>query len=204
MKLLHIDSSILGQYSASRELTAAAVAAFRKTEPNLEVIYHDLGSEPLPHLSPELMAPRGTPVELMTEIQRRDNAISDQLIDELKQADVVVIGAPLYNFTVPSALKSWIDRVTVAGKTFSYSTDGPVGLVPNKKAIIIATSGGQHGHTPVAHMHGGYVQTVLNFIGVQDTEVVLAEGLAMGPELKDAAMKTAREQLATLADIAAV
>lgn len=200
MKVLHLDSSILGNHSVSRELTQAVVDAYRNGGEQVDVIYRDLGTEPLPHISPDLLAPRGTPVEQMSDAQRRDNEISDLLIDELKTADVVVIGAPLYNFTVPSGLKAWIDRIAVAGKTFSYGANGPIGLVPNKKAVIVATAGGIHSQSPVTHMHDGYVKTVLNFVGVQDVEVVRAEGLNMGPELREKALEAARAQIAELTE----
>lgn len=181
MKLLHLDSSILGDASVSRELTRGIVDVCRAADPRLEVVYRDLGSEPLPHLSAANLG--------------RDN---DPLIDELKSADVLVIGAPMYNFTIASGLKSWIDRVTVAGKTFTYTDKGPVGLVADKKTWIVATSGGAYGDTPIATMHVGYLRTVLAFIGVRDIEVIRAEGLAL-PDKRDGSIAAARDKLRSIA-----
>lgn len=181
MKLLHLDSSILGDASVSRQLTRGIVDVYRAARPDLQVIYRDLGSEPLPHLSAANLG--------------KDN---DPLIDELKSADVLVIGAPMYNFTIASGLKSWIDRVAVAGKTFHYTDKGPEGLVPDKKTWIAATSGGAYGDSPIATMHVGYLQTVLNFIGIRNIEVVRAEGLAL-PDNRDKSVAAARGRVQSIA-----
>lgn len=181
MKLLHLDSSILGDASVSRQLTRGVVDVYRAADPTLEVVYRDLGGEPLPHLS--------------TANLGRDG---DSLIDELKSADVLVIGAPMYNFTIASGLKSWIDRVAVAGKTFTYTDKGPVGLVPDKKTWIVATSGGAYRDTPIATMHVGYLKTVLNFMGIRDIDVVCAEGLAL-LDKREGAIAAARDKLQSIA-----
>ncbi|WP_394821868.1 FMN-dependent NADH-azoreductase [Pendulispora albinea] len=167
MKLLHLDSSILGSASVSRELTHALVDAYRRAFPDIQVTYRDLGANPLPHISPATK-------------ESEPSALSDELIAELEAADVLVIGAPLYNFTIPSALKSWIDRVVVAGKTFRYGAHGAEGLVPDKKTYVVVSRGGVYAGTPVEHMHEGYLKQVLNFLGVHDIEVIRAEGIGMG------------------------
>jgi|DewCreStandDraft_4_1066084.scaffolds.fasta_scaffold06822_12 FMN-dependent NADH-azoreductase len=181
MKLLHLDSSILGDASVSRQLTHGVVEVYRAVDPRLDVVYRDLGTEPLPHLSAANLGKDGDP-----------------LIDELKSADVLVIGAPMYNFTIATGLKSWIDRVTVAGKTFKYTDAGPVGLVPDKKTWIVATSGGAYAGTPIATMHVGYLKTVLNFVGIRDIEVICAEGLAL-PDRRDRSIAEARGRVQSIA-----
>lgn len=199
MQLLQIDSSILGANSVSRSLTQTIVDGYQQKHPQLRVTRHDFGSEPLPHVSPERLAIRGADPAQLSPVQREAIALSDKLIAELKAADVLVIGAPLYNFSIPSGLKAWIDYVAVAGKTFSYTANGPVGLVPNKKAVIVATSGGVYSDSPVSHMHAGYVKTVLNFLGIHDVEIVRAEGLAMGDGVRQNALSAAHQQIAKLA-----
>ncbi len=199
MKLLQIDSSILGAHSTSRALTKAVVDSYQTKVPGLQVTRHDFGVSPLPHISPETLSLRGVDASQLSDGQRQAIAHSDQLIRELKEADVLVIGAPLYNFSIPTGLKAWIDYVSVAGQTFKYTDKGPVGLVPNKKAIIVATSGGVYGDTPISHMHAGYVKTVLNFLGVTDVEIIRAEGLNMGEQPRQTALDAAHSQIAKLA-----
>jgi len=198
MKVLQLDSSILGEASVSRQLTQAVINRLRDNEPGLEIVHRDLGQEPLAHLTPELLGARGTLSELMTELQKREARFDEELIDELKSADVLVIGAPLYNFTIATGLKAWVDRITVAGKTFSYDEKGPEGLVKGKKAVIVATSGGNYTDTPVDQMHTGYLKHVLNFIGITDVEVVRAQGLNIGPEVRAQALAKARGQIREL------
>jgi len=183
MKLLHLDSSILGSSSASRELTRSIVDAYRANHPELQVTYRDLGSDPLPHIA--------------GDSQKREEALIDALIDELKTADVVVIGAPLYNFAIPSGLKAWIDHVVVAGKTFKYGPVGVEGLVPDKKTYVVATRGGVYEGSPVVQMHEGHLETVLRFVGIRDIEFIRAEGLAMR-EVRETALAAARTQVAAL------
>lgn len=194
MKVLHLDSSILGEASASRLLTHSVVDKLRATHSDLQVTHRDLGSQPLGHLTPELLATRGTAADLLNELQSYEARIDDALIAELKAADVIVIGAPLYNFTIPTGLKAWVDRVAVAGKTFRYTEQGPEGLVKNKKAIIVATSGGNYADTAVDQMHVGYLKQLLNFIGITDIEVVRASGLAM-TEFRGSSLQKAQAQI---------
>lgn len=198
MKVLQLDSSILGEASVSRRLTQEVISRLRDNGPGLELVHRDLGQEPLAHLTPQLFGVRGTPAELMTELQKREARFDEELIDELKSADMLVIGAPLYNFTIPTGLKAWVDRVTVAGKTFRYDEKGPEGLVKGKKAVIVATSGGNYIGTPVDQMHTGYLTHVLNFIGITEVEVVRAQGLNIGPEGRAHALAKARGQIREL------
>src|SRR5579859_787801 len=193
MKLLHIDSSILGANSASRQVSAAAVSQLVKATPGLEVVYRDLAAEPLSHLGGEHFAARQGIVPEAPETQK-DVAVSEAVLDEFLGADVVVIGAPMYNFGIPSQLKAWIDRIAVAGKTFRYGPTGPEGLVGNKRVIIAISRGGLYGAgMPAAafeHVET-YLRSVFGFFGVTNLEFIVAEGLGMGPEQRDKAMRNA-------------
>jgi FMN-dependent NADH-azoreductase len=199
MKLLHLDSSILGSASISRELTRAIVDAYRATQPNLQVTYRDLGGAPLPHLTSEWTSLRTADIDSLSSEQRDQARLTATLIEELKSADVLIIGAPLYNFTIPTGLKAWIDQIAVSGQTFRYGKSGPEGLVPNKKTYLVTTSGGIYAGTPVSHMHEGYLKQVLNFIGIQDIEVVRVEGLGMTDE-RTKALAAARAQIERISE----
>lgn len=204
MKLLHIDSSILGPHSASRILSAQIVARQKALHPRLEVVYRDLAADGSVHLSgAHVAAWQGAPVE--------DRALGDDLakggvyLDELFDADIIVIGAPMYNFTIPSQLKAWIDRVVVAGKTFRYSETGtPVSLLPPGKKVFIASSrgGAAYGEgAPAAFLehHETYLKGVLGFIGLTDVTVIRAEGLAMGPDARATALAGAQQVIEAIA-----
>lgn len=195
MKVLQLDSSILGEASVSRQLTRSVVERLRESEAEVEVVQRDLGREPLAHLTPDILATRGTAAELLNDLQNREAKLDEELIAELKSADVVVIGAPLYNFTIPTGLKAWVDRIAVAGQTFRYTEKGPEGLMTGKKAVIVATSGGSYADSPVDTMHVGYLKQLLNFIGITDIEVVRAPGLAVGAEVRAHSLVRAKGQI---------
>ena len=187
MKLLHIDASILGGNSVSRQLSAAAVERPRKTTPNLDVIYRDISATPLAHLTGEhLAAAHGATPE--TPAVREDIAASAAALDDFLAADIVVIGAPMYNFTIPSQLKAWIDRILVAGKTFKYSEKGVEGLAGNKRVIVAISRGGFYGaDTPAAageHLET-YLRWVFGFIGITNLEIIAADGIQIGPEQRE-------------------
>ena len=185
MRLLHIDSSILGDQSATRSLGAAVVQGFRDAVHGLQVTYRDLAAEPLPHLSAATLA----------RTDATDAARSERAIEQLFATDVLVLGAPMYNFSIPSTLKAWIDRVAVAGRTFRYTAEGPEGLVKGKRVILVLAQGGVHAeHGPSEH-HESYLKWMLGFLGMTDIEVVRAQGLAMGPEAREAALTAARASL---------
>lgn len=198
MNVLQLDSSILGEASVSRQLTRQVVDALRASEARVEVVQRDLGRQPLAHLTPDILATRGTAAELLSELQNREARLDAELIGELKAADVLVIGAPLYNFTIPTGLKAWIDRIAVAGKTFRYGEKGPEGLVKKTRAVIVATSGGAYTDSPVDTMHVGYLKQILNFIGITDIHVIRAQGLAIGPGVRAQALAMAKEQIGGL------
>lgn len=191
MKLLHIDSSITGEYSVSRALTSAIITRLTATSPDATVTVRDLASEPLAHVD-------------LTSLPGDEGAAaiaSNAILEEFLAADVVVIGAPMYNFTVPSQLKAWIDRILVAGRTFSYTEAGPEGLVGGKRVIIAIARGGFYGEgtagASAEHLET-LLKTVFGFIGIAP-EIVLAEGMLVGDEYREAAMTSANGAIAELA-----
>jgi FMN-dependent NADH-azoreductase len=200
MKLLHLDSSILGGNSASRKLSAAIVDQFTKATPGLDIISRDLALQPLSHLSGEHLAAAQGAVPESPAIQK-DIAASQAALEEFLAADIVVIGAPMYNFGIPSQLKAWIDRIAVAGKTFRYTANGPEGLAGNKRVIVAVSRGGLYsaGMPAPAVVHvESYLRGVFGFLGVTDLEIVVAEGLQIGPEQREKAMRGALQLVTDL------
>jgi FMN-dependent NADH-azoreductase len=201
VNLLHIDSSALGANSASRALSAATVAKLKATHPHLKVTTLDLAAQPLAHLSgAHLMVRMGMgepPADLAHDV-----AAGDAALEDLIAADIIVVGAPVYNFSIPSTLKAWIDRVCVAGKTFRYTEHGPQGLLSGKRVILAISRGGVYApDTPMAAFEHAesYLRIVFGFLGVTDLEVIVAEGLAVSEEQKTAALAQAHEKIAALA-----
>ncbi|MGV7030854.1 FMN-dependent NADH-azoreductase [Methylobacterium symbioticum] len=203
MKLLHVDTSILGAGSVSRELSALIVRKLTAGA-EAELIYHDLAEEDLPHLTLAALPsahPRSAQAgELDADGQSRRDA-SDRLLDEFLAADIVVIGAPMYNFGVPSQLKAWIDRLAVPGKTFRYGEGGPEGLMRSKRVVVALARGGFYGPetamVSVEHAQS-YLRAVLGFLGISP-EFILVEGLAAGEQNKAHAMAAARDAIGQLA-----
>jgi FMN-dependent NADH-azoreductase len=192
MKLLHIDSSVLGPHSVSRQVSAAIVERLRQASPGLDIAYRDLSSTPLAHLSaPHLAAAQGAAPDAAF---RDDIAASQAVLEEFLAADIVVLGAPMYNFTIPSQLKAWIDRILVAGKTFKYSAQGAEGLAGNKRVIIAVSRGGFYGAgTPAAvgeHLET-YLRWVFGFIGIANPEFISADGIQVGPQHREKALADA-------------
>ncbi|MBM5572645.1 MULTISPECIES: FMN-dependent NADH-azoreductase [Deefgea] len=199
MNLLHIDSSILGEHSVSRQLTSEVVESIRLAEPTVNVVYRDVTRQLNVQLDDVFLAAKGTPAEARNAEQAAQVALSEAVMAEFLAADVLVIGAPMYNFSVPSQLKAWIDMITVAGVTFKYGSNGPEGLAKGKRAIIVATAGGLHQGTATGVAHIDYLRVVLGFLGISDIRVIAAEGLNMGPEVRDPALASARENLSHIA-----
>lgn len=197
MNILHIDSGILGDHSVSRRLTAAVAAQIKAEQPAAAVTYRDLVANALPHLSgAHLMAANAKPEEVDAQIAA-EVAESKVVLDEFLAADTIILGVPMYNFSLPSQLKAWIDRVAVAGKTFRYTAEGPEGLAKGKKVIIVSTRGGHYSAGPAAVMdhQESYLKTVLGFIGITDVEVVRAEGLNLSPDSKIEAISEAERTI---------
>lgn len=201
MKILHIDSSILGSFSVSRQLSADIVARLRQATPDLEVNYRDLAREPLPHLSGSHIAAQQPGSPPPSPDVKADLTLGGMLLDEFIAADIVVLGAPMYNFGISSQLKAWIDRVVIAGRTFRYSAKGPEGLAGGKRVIVASSRGGVFSEgapaAPLEHQES-YLRAIFGFIGIPDVEIVRAEGLAVGPELKAQAIKAAEDEIANL------
>jgi FMN-dependent NADH-azoreductase len=199
MKLLHIDSSVLGPHSVSRQVSAAIVDRLRKATPGLEIVYRDLSSTPLAHLSGwHLAAAQGAAPEAALQ---QDLAAGQAVLDEFLAADIVVLGAPMYNFTIPSQLKAWLDRIVIAGKTFRYDETGPKGLAGSKKVIIASTRGGLYAPGTPQHandFHEPYLRAILGFIGIDDIQFIRAEGLAYGSEQRENAMRAALASVASV------
>jgi FMN-dependent NADH-azoreductase len=200
MKLLHVDASILGANSASRRLSAAAVERLNKATPGLEIVYRDLAAEPLSHLTGEHLAAAHGAVPESPTVQK-DIAASQTALADFLAADIIVIGAPMYNFTIPSQLKAWIDRIVVAGKTFRYGPNGAEGLAGNKRVVIAISRGGLYGPgAPAAALEHleTYLRAVFGFIGVTNLEIIVAEGLQIGPEQREKSMLGALQSAAAL------
>ena len=199
MKLLHLDSSVLGPHSVSRQVSAAIVDRLKKANTGVEVTYRDLTTTPLAHLTgSHLAAGQGAPAD---PALREDLAAGQAVLKEFLAADIVVLGAPMYNFTIPSQLKAWIDRILVAGETFKYSAAGVEGLAGNKRVIVAISRGGFYGAgTPAAvgeHLET-YLRWVFGFIGVKNPEFISADGIQVGPEHREKAVAGALQAASTL------
>lgn len=195
MKLLHIDSSILGDNSASRQLSRDVVEAWKAAEADVVVTYRDLAADAISHFSAQTLIAAGTSAELRDAAQKHETDLSASTMAEFLAADAVVIAAPMYNFTIPTQLKAWIDRIAVAGQTFRYTEAGPEGLCGGKKLVIVSTSGGLHAGQPSGVAHEEYLKVIFGFLGITDIEFVRAEGLAYGDEMRSKAISEAKLQI---------
>ncbi len=198
MQLLHIDSAITGTQSVSRQLSARVVESWLASHPGTQVERLDLAVDAPSHLSADSLGFR-TGQAAETEVQRRENAVSEALVSQFLASDVIVIGAPFYNFTIPTQLKAWIDRIAQAGRTFKYTEKGPVGLAGGKTVIVVVSRGGiystSEGGRAMEHQEG-YLRTVFGFMGITDVRFVRAEGVGMGPDAKSQALANAERDLA--------
>jgi len=192
MKLLHIDSSALGDNSVSRQLSAAIVQQWRDQVQDLDVAYRDLDADPVPHLRSGSLA----------QADAAEAADAERVLSQFLEADVVVIGSPMYNFSITSTLKAWIDRVAVAGRTFAYTEKGPVGLAGGKRVIIASSRGGLHAGQPTDFQEP-YLRQVFAFFGITDVEFVRAEGIAYSPQHRTDAIAAALAALPQPAELAA-
>lgn len=195
--LLHIQSSLFGASGQSSRLSGEFVANWKQRHPAGEVIVRDLNAEPVPHLTARRFGAFAAKASERDPEQRAAVAYSDTLIGELKRADVVVLGLPMYNFTIPSTLKAYFDHVARAGVTFRYTDSGPEGLLKGKKAYVFTARGGQYAGTPL-DTQTDYVRNFLAFLGIEDTTFVHAEGLAMGEGSRKSALSSARKEIASL------
>ncbi|MCM2336422.1 MAG: NAD(P)H-dependent oxidoreductase [Pseudomonas sp.] len=184
MKLLHLDASALGANSVTRELTAAIVARWQDEVKDLQVEYRDLDANPVAHLTGATLG----------QSDAAAAADAEQLMAQFLAADVIVIGAPMYNFAIPSTLKAWIDRIAVAGKTFRYTDAGPQGLAGGKRVIVASGRGGLHAGQPTDFVEP-YLSQVFGFLGISDVEFVRAEGVAYSPQHRTDAIAAARASI---------
>jgi FMN-dependent NADH-azoreductase len=197
--LLQIKASISHDQGLSSQLANNFVAAYRKSHPDAKVLVREVASaEPVPHLNGERFGAFIARPEARTDAQHAVVAYSDALIDELKRADIVVIGLPMYNFGVPSQLKAYFDHIARAGVTFKYTATGPVGLLTGKKVYVFAARGGLYAGSPL-DTQTGYVRDFLAFLGMRDVQFVYAEGLAVSPESREAGLAKAAAEIASLA-----
>ena len=185
MNLLHIDSSALGPSSVSRQLGAAIVRRFQDEVGGLSVRHYDLDADPLPHLT----------AATLSGADPAQAARSAQVLQDFLEADVVVLGVPMYNFSIPSTLKAWIDRIAVAGKTFRYTEKGPEGLAGNKRIILAISQGGVHEAGGASDFQESYLRFVLGFLGISDIEVVRAQGVNYSPQHREQALAGALSSL---------
>jgi FMN-dependent NADH-azoreductase len=193
MKLLHIDSSIQGELSASRALTREIVARWKAARPGVQVTYRDLAAQELPHLSQKAFSQ-------VDELEAARNAAT---LEEFLAADVVVIGAPMYNFSIPSQLKAWIDRIAVRGRTFRYTGRGPEGLAGGKEVIVAVSRGGVYAPNAPGEFGESYLRFLFGFLGVGNLVFVRAEGLGLSPQHREAGIAAALAAIAAPAALAA-
>jgi FMN-dependent NADH-azoreductase len=197
--LLQINASMHNDHGQSSQLANQFVAAFRKRRPDAKIVVRDVAAaDTVPHLDAERFGAFITKPEERTAAQQAVVAYSDLLINELKQADVIVLGLPMYNFGVPSQLKAYFDHIARVGVTFKYTEQGPVGQLTGKKAYVFAARGGLYAGTPM-DTQTSYVRDFLRFLGITDVEFVYAEGLAISPESKEAGLAKAAAEIARLA-----
>jgi FMN-dependent NADH-azoreductase len=196
--LLQLNSSISGANGASSTLATRFAEAWQRQHADAQFIVRDLAEEPPPHLTAEAFAAARKPVAERSAREQLAAAYADALIGELEQADVLVIGLPMYNFGVPSTLKAWMDHVARAGVTFRYTPTGPEGLLRDKKAYVFATRGGRYAGTPI-DTQAPFVRDFLAFLGITDVEFVYAEGLAMGDAQRETALSTAGTRIEQIA-----
>ncbi|WP_295528407.1 NAD(P)H-dependent oxidoreductase [uncultured Pseudacidovorax sp.] len=204
MKLLHIDSSVLGANSVSRQLTAEVVRDWVADHPGTTVDYLDVVANAPAHFGPDALGVK-VGAEATTEAQRQENAVSEALVSQFLAADVVVLGAPLYNFSIPTQLKAWIDRLAQPGRTFKYTEKGPEGLATGKTVIVVSTRGGMYSTSEAgqaAEHQESYLKVVFGFFGITDVRFVRAEGLAMGEAARASALEAARASIPAAAKAA--
>ena len=197
MNVLHIDSSILGDNSASRQLSRAVVNAWQAADPDLNVSYRDLAAEAIDHFSAATLVAAGTAAELRDAAQQHEAQLSADTLAQFLAADAVVIGAPMYNFTIPVQLKSWFDAIARNGVTFRYTANGPEGQLKGKTAYVALARGGRYRDTAL-DSQVPLIRTFLGFLGITDVHFIYAEGLNMGPEATAQGFAEAEAEIARL------
>ncbi len=197
-KVLVVESSVRQEGSVSRQLTAEFIAQWQKAHPQDQVTVRDLARDAVPHLDADLLGGWMKPAAEQSAAEQAALVRSSQLTDELMAADVLVLAAPMYNFAIPSTLKSWLDHVLRAGVTFQYTAQGPQGLLQDKRAFVLTARGGVYAGGPLDQQEP-YLRQVLGFIGITDVTFIHAEGLNMGGDVAEQGLAKARRQLAAVA-----
>ncbi|AVR95882.1 FMN-dependent NADH-azoreductase [Pseudoduganella armeniaca] len=199
--ILNINSSVRTTGSLSRQLTAEFIAKWQAAHPGDVIVERDLAAQPVPHLDERTLGAFFTPAEQRNAEQAFAVKLSDRLVDEVAAADVIVIGAPMYNFSVPSGLKAYIDQIARAGRTFKYTETGPVGLLTGKKVYIVTASGGVYSEGPGAGFDflATYLRAVLGFLGLTDITFIRAEGVALGEQAVAETLAKSRSAIDELA-----
>ncbi|MNZ58255.1 FMN-dependent NADH-azoreductase [compost metagenome] len=197
-KVLVVESSVRQEGSVSRQLTAEFIAQWQKAHPQDQVSVRDLARDAVPHLDADLLGGWMKPAAEQSAAEQAALVRSNQLTDELMAADVLVLAAPMYNFAIPSTLKSWLDHVLRAGVTFQYTAQGPQGLLQDKRAFILTARGGVYAGGPLDQQEP-YLRQALGFIGITDVTFIHAEGLNMGGDVAEQGLAKARRQLAAVA-----
>lgn len=203
MKVLHIDSSISGEHSITQKLTAATVGYLREQVPGIEVVYRNLVAQEIRHLTGPIAAGfRDLPVTRVDAQTLREHLKSEELVHEFLTSSVIVIGAPMYNFSISSHLKAWLDRIAQAGRTFKYTEHGPVGLSGDKKVVAVSARGGFYSQAPLAQMdfQESYLKAFFAFLGITDITYIRAEGVSKGADVRSAQIKQALASLPTVVD----
>ena len=197
-RVLVIESSARQQGSVSRQLTLDFIAKWQAAHPADEITVRDLATEQVPHLDADLLGGWMKPAEQQSESEKAALQRSNLLTEELLAADVLVMAAPMYNFAIPSTLKSWLDHVLRAGVTFKYTETGPKGLLTGKRAFVLTARGGIYSGSPLDHQEP-YLRQAMSFIGIHDVTFIHAEGLNMGNEFQEKGLASAKAQLARVA-----
>lgn len=198
MKILRIDTSVSGDYSASRVLTQAIADHFRAKHPDAEITELDFASHPLPHIDPATMGAIRFPAERHDEAMKAAHPAERAVLDQFLASDIVIVGAPMYNFTIPSSLKAWLDRLGVPGVTFSYSEAGPRGLAGGRRVIVALSQGGIYEvDTPFEH-HESYLRDFFAFIGIDEVEFIRANKIGLGDAAREQSLADARLEVARL------
>lgn len=198
-KALVINSSASGQASVSSQLSSTFVLELQRGDPTLQVVARDVGASPIPHLTPERLP--GLAGKTESTAAAETAALSETLIGELRDADLLVLGAPMYNFGMPSTLKAWFDHVLRAGITFRYTAEGPEGLMTGKRAVVLESRGGLYSEGPAAGFDNQepHIRTILGFMGITDVTFIRAERLAIGPDARAASIEAALEEVREVA-----
>jgi FMN-dependent NADH-azoreductase len=199
--LLFVTSSLMGENSKSRQVAAEYVDAYRTAHPGATVVERHLTPSNIPHLDLSTLGALGVAQDQRTVEQERAVDFADTIIAQVEAADTIVLAVPMYNFGIPSVLKSWFDHLARAGRTFRYTANGPQGLLKNKKAVVVLSRGGYYGEgtpTQAVNFQDPYIRTILGFVGITDVTFVAVEGQAIGPEAAAKGVEQARAEVAAL------